>query len=59
MMQRFARIRGELRRNGQLIPHPDILIAATALDHNLTLLTRNIKDFQRTPELKLYQLGQN
>jgi tRNA(fMet)-specific endonuclease VapC len=54
-MQHFARIRGELRRRGQLIPDPDILIAATALEHDLTLLTRNLKDFARIPELKLYQ----
>jgi predicted nucleic acid-binding protein len=33
----------------------DILIAATALEHNLTLLTRNRKDFQVIPNLKLYQ----
>jgi predicted nucleic acid-binding protein len=55
IMQRFARIRGQLRLKGQLIGDPDILIAATALHHNLTLATRNIKDFQRIPDLKLYQ----
>ena len=54
-MQRFARLRGDLRRRGQLIPDPDLLIAATALEHDLTLLTRNLKDFARIPELKLYQ----
>src|SRR6266699_5550295 len=31
IMQRFARIRGDLRQRGQLIGDPDILIAATAL----------------------------
>ncbi len=35
----------------------DILIAATAIQHHLTLLTRNIKDYQRIPSLKLYQSG--
>lgn len=55
IMRRFARIRGELRRLGQLIPDPDILIAATALQHDLILLTRNVKDFQRIPDLRLYQ----
>jgi predicted nucleic acid-binding protein len=43
-MQRFAHIRGELRRSGQIIGDFDILIAATAIYHNLTLVTRNIKD---------------
>lgn len=55
IMQRFARIRGDLRHKGQLISDPDILIAATAIHHDLTLLTRNVKDFQRIPELKLYR----
>ncbi|MDP2897802.1 MAG: type II toxin-antitoxin system VapC family toxin [bacterium] len=59
IMRDFARIRGELRRSGQLIGDPDLLIAATALHHNLTLVTRNVKDFQRTPKLKLYQVGVN
>lgn len=50
--KRFALIRGNLRQKGQLIGQPDILIAATALEHNLTLLTRNAKDYQRIPDLK-------
>jgi tRNA(fMet)-specific endonuclease VapC len=54
IMQRFTRVRGELRRRGQLIGDPDILIAATALHHNLTLVTRNLKDFQRISGLDLY-----
>ena len=53
--RRFAIIRGALRARGELIPQPDILIAATALSYNLILLTRNIKDFQRIPEITLYQ----
>ena len=43
------------RRQGQLIPDLDLLIAATALHHDLTLLTRNIRHFNRIPELRLYQ----
>jgi hypothetical protein len=33
----------------------DILIASTAIHHNLTLVTRNVKDTQRIPQLTLYQ----
>lgn len=55
IMRRFARIRGELRRKGQLISDPDLLIAATAIHHDLTLLTGNARHFQRVPALKLYQ----
>ena len=53
-MRRFARLRGELRQRGLLIPDPDILIAATALTHNLTLVTRNRRHFERIPDLPLY-----
>ncbi len=55
IMQQFARIRGGLRRKGQMIGDFDILIAATAIQHHLTLVTRTIKDYQRIPNLKLYQ----
>ncbi|GAC1524132.1 MAG: hypothetical protein NVS2B16_32550 [Chloroflexota bacterium] len=53
IMRRFAHIRGELRRQGQLIGDPDILIAATALHHDLILLTRNRRHFDRIPGLRL------
>jgi predicted nucleic acid-binding protein len=38
-----------------LIPYLDLLIAATALAYDLTLLTRNRRHFQRIPDLKLYE----
>lgn len=53
-MRHFARIRGELRRTGQIIGDPDILIAATALYHDLILVTQNVAHFQRIPQLRLY-----
>ena len=55
IMERFARIRAELRRRGQLIPDLDLLIAATALEEGLTLITRNMRHFNRIPDLRLYQ----
>jgi tRNA(fMet)-specific endonuclease VapC len=56
IMERFAQIRGSLPRPvRQQIGDLDILIAATCLEHKLTLLTRNRKDFQHIPDLKLYQ----
>jgi tRNA(fMet)-specific endonuclease VapC len=56
IMERFAQIRGSLPRSiRQQIGDLDILIAATCLEHHLTLLTRNLKDFQHIPNLKLYQ----
>ena len=54
IMERFADIRSLLRRRGELISDFDILIGATALHHDLTLLTYNTRHFKRIPDLKLY-----
>lgn len=54
IMRRYARERGDLRAKGQLIGDPDILIAATALEHGLTLVTRNRRHFQRIPQLVMH-----
>lgn len=51
--RRFALIRGDLRQRGLLIPQPDILIAATAIDYDLTLVTRNLRHFDRMPDLMI------
>ena len=32
---------------------PDCIIAATALDNNVSLVTRNVKDFQHIDELPI------
>jgi tRNA(fMet)-specific endonuclease VapC len=53
IMRRFARLRGDLRRRGLLLPDPDLLIAATAMHHNLTLVTRNRAHFTRVAGLNL------
>lgn len=54
IMKRFGQIRGQLRQTGQLIGDFDILIAATALHYDLTLLTSNLRHFSRIAGLKLY-----
>ena len=43
----FARERSRLRRAGTPIGDFDLMIGATALRHNLTLLTNNRRHFQR------------
>ncbi len=53
--QRCAIIRGALRAERLLIPRPDLLIAATALHHDLTLISRNVGHFDRVPGLRLYR----
>ncbi len=57
VMHQFARVRGDLRSKGQLISDPDLLIAATALHHNLILLTHNTRHFSRIPELSVEDLA--
>ncbi len=39
---------GELERKGRALPTLDSLIAATALEHDLTIITRNESDFADT-----------
>jgi tRNA(fMet)-specific endonuclease VapC len=50
----FARTRAHLRRHGAMVADLDLLIAATALAYDLTLLTFNQRHFQRIPNLRLY-----
>ena len=40
-----ARLRAKARRNGRVLALSDALIAATSLNHELVLATRNVKDF--------------
>jgi predicted nucleic acid-binding protein len=57
IVERFAELRAFLRRRGQLIADFDLLIGATAIQHNLTVLTFNRRDFERIPDLMLYALS--
>ena len=47
-----ARIRAELESVGTPIGPHDTLIAATALRHQATLVTRNVREFSRVPGLQ-------
>lgn len=51
--EKFAATRATLQRQGLLIPDMDLLIAATALEHELTLATRNRRHFARISGLRL------
>jgi tRNA(fMet)-specific endonuclease VapC len=46
-------LRSALRKSGPQIGPYDILIAATALVHELVLVTGNIREFSRVPDLRL------
>lgn len=47
-----AEIYGLLKKQGAIIGDADILIAATALVHDLTLVTGNLDHFRRIPTLQ-------
>jgi predicted nucleic acid-binding protein len=44
---RWGVLTGEAKLRGETLPSVDALLAATALNRQLTLVTRNTKDFQR------------
>ena len=46
--QRWAALVVELKRKGETVPLLDGMIAATALQHDLIVATRNTRDFQKT-----------
>jgi hypothetical protein len=45
--RRWARLVVDLKNKGRAMPVLDGMMAATALAHDLTLATRNIRDFQK------------
>ncbi len=50
---RHAQLWSDLRQRGEMIGAHDLLIAATALNHNLAVLTANRRDFERVEELEV------
>lgn len=53
VMDVFGKIKAAVVKSGRIIDDMDLLIAATALAHNLTLVTHNTKHFENIMELKL------
>ena len=51
--EQYSLIRVHLQQQGRLIGAYDLLIAAIALAHNLTLVTHNTSEFSRVPGLRL------
>ena len=49
----FGKTRGELLQKGVSVPTADMMIAATALHSNHTLVTHNSADYKNIPELRL------
>jgi tRNA(fMet)-specific endonuclease VapC len=51
--RQFGEIKAKLRREGKLIEDFDLLIATTALTHDLTLVTNNLEHFKRIENLQI------
>ncbi|MGO8788895.1 MAG: type II toxin-antitoxin system VapC family toxin [Terriglobia bacterium] len=51
--RRFGQLRGSLRSAGKLVGDFDLLVAASALRHDLTLLTNNRRHFERIEGLRI------
>jgi tRNA(fMet)-specific endonuclease VapC len=55
--RKFGEVRAALLDQGLPPPALDLVIAATALVHNFTLVTHNTLDFGNIPGLRLDGLG--
>jgi predicted nucleic acid-binding protein len=51
----FAELRAFIRRRGEMIGQFDLIIAATALHYDLTVLTFNIRHIARIPDRRIYR----
>lgn len=49
----FGKVRAEMMSTGHVVPAMDMLIATTALAHDLTLVTNNAADLVRIPNLRV------
>ena len=54
--RRAARIDGESRRSGVVIPFQDLVIGATALEFDYAVATHNARHFQMIPSLVVREL---
>lgn len=52
-LERYARLRVRLEQKGEPIDDFDLLIASTALSEGLTLVTHNLRHFERIDGLRL------
>jgi predicted nucleic acid-binding protein len=49
----YGNVRAQLEREGRRLAEPDLRIAAIALSRDLTLVTGNVRHFQRVPGLRV------
>jgi predicted nucleic acid-binding protein len=54
VMLRWRVLMAEGRKINHTYSPPDLILAATCLEHDLTLITRNTRDFKKVPSLQLF-----
>ena len=52
----FAKLKANLKREGNLIADMDLMIASITISNNATLFTNNLKHFKRIEKLKILTL---
>lgn len=52
----YGQVAGQLESQGRRLADADVQIAATALHHDLELVTGNIRHFERVPGLKINRI---
>ena len=52
----FGKVRAHLEQTGNILPDADLQIAATALYHDLDLVTGNVHHFERVPDLRINRI---
>ena len=58
VMDSFGVLKADLRQKGKTIDDFDLLVAATALGHGLTLISNNLRHFQPIPGLRVENWNQ-
>ncbi len=53
IMETFGEIKAKLEKEGRIIDDMDLLIGATALTHNLILVTNNVSHFEKIEGLEI------
>lgn len=51
----YGHVLARLQRQGEVVSTMDLLIAATALADGVPLVTRNVRHFERIPDLRLLE----
>jgi tRNA(fMet)-specific endonuclease VapC len=53
IIETFGHLKATLEKTGSIVADMDLIIASTALSHNMILVTNNEKHFQQIPELQI------